>query len=305
MKASIRPLTRQSRRSFLRNAASLAAAAAAPTFLLGSEQDSFSLRPSPVKGINLGVITYSFRSMPGSAEDLLEYLSSLSLNTVELMGGPAEAFAGAPRDASKEELRAWRSAAPMDRFKALKKMYRKEGVRIEIVKFRMDRMTDEEIHYCFRAAKALGAKGITLERSDEASRRLAPFADEYKRLIGYHNHAKVDVNSWDQVLADSQYHALNLDVGHYMAGTNESAAPLIRKHASRILSLHLKDRKKNNGKNMPWGQGDTPLAEILRLLRDEQYTFQASIELEYEIPEGSDAVKEVGKCIDYCRDALA
>jgi hypothetical protein len=31
----------------------------------------------------------------------------------------------------------------------------------------------------------------------------------------------------------------------------------------------------------------------------------ATIELEYAIPDGSDAVKEVQKCVAYCRHALA
>jgi hypothetical protein len=35
-----------------------------------------------------------------------------------------------------------------------------------------------------------------------------------------------------------------------------------------------------------------------------KYSFPASIELEYEIPTGSDAVKEVAKCVEYARKAL-
>ena len=89
-----------------------------------------------------------------------------------------------------------------------------------------------------------------------------------------------------------------------MAGTNESPIPLIKKHNKRISNLHLKDRKKDNGPNMPWGEGDTPIGEVLRLLRDEKYDFLAAIELEYPIPKGSDAVKEVKNCIDFCKDAL-
>jgi sugar phosphate isomerase/epimerase len=60
----------------------------------------------------------------------------------------------------------------------------------------------------------------------------------------------------------------------------------------------------NNGDNMPWGQGDTPLKEILQLMRDESYKFMATIELEYTIPEGSNALAEVQKCIDFCKEAL-
>ena len=166
-------------------------------------------------------------------------------------------------------------------------------------------MDDDEVNYAFKAAKALGAKGITLERSDAAMQRLAPFASEHKLNIGYHNHAKVNFESWDKGLELSDYNAVNLDIGHYVAGTNESPIPLIKKYHNRITNLHLKDRKKDNGPNMPWGEGDTPIGEVMRLLRDEKYDFLAAIELEYKIPEGSDAVKEVKNCIDFVKDALA
>ena len=273
------------------------------------------------KGVNIGVITYSFRSMPSTADDLLDYLSQLGLTTVELMGGPAEEYAGAPKapekmwgnltDSEKEllevyhkELRSWRSTTDMKRFKQLRKKYNGNGVEIEIVKLRLDRMSPEELDYAFKVAHTLGAKGITLERSDDTVQRLSPHADKHKQLIGYHNHAKVDFNSWDQAISLSKYNAINLDVGHFVAGTNQSPVPLIKKYHDRILSLHLKDRKMNNGDNMPWGQGDTPLKEILQLMRDESYKFMATIELEYPVPEGSNAVAEVQKCIDFCKEAL-
>ncbi|MEZ4826448.1 MAG: sugar phosphate isomerase/epimerase [Bacteroidia bacterium] len=307
-----------SRRKFMAQAAALSAAVFLPVPLSSRKP---LLMPPPVPGVNLGAITYSFRSMPSSAEDLLGYLAKLGLNSVELMGEPAEAFAGAPvpppwtpgrpspealeaRKKYTEEARKWRLSASMDRFKLLRKKFNAEGVSIDVIKFPMDRMTDEEIAYCFRVAKTVGAKGITLERSDEAAERLGPFADQYKRLIGYHNHAKVSFNSWDKHLADHKYNAMNLDVGHYLAGTNQSPVELIKKYPDRILNLHLKDRKKDEGPNMPWGEGDTPLKEVLRLLRDNKYRFLAAIELEYPIPEGSDAVAEVGKCIEFCRAAL-
>ena len=307
----------QSRRNFLRTASAFGLASMMPSYL-------FSQNTSLKKelGVNLGVITYSFRSMPGSAEDLLGYMVELGLNSTELMGDPAELFAGAPQrpkvknwrkrtEKEKEAMQAWekamhnwRIAAPMEGFKKLRKMYNKEGVRIDIVKFNLARMDDEEVHYAFKAAKALGAKGITLERSDAAMKRLAPFASQHKLNIGYHNHAKVKADSWDMGLKQSDYNTLNLDIGHYVAGTNESPIPLIKKHNKRISNLHLKDRKKDNGPNMPWGEGDTPIGEVLRLLRDEKYDFLAAIELEYPIPKGSDAVKEVKNCIDFCKDAL-
>lgn len=303
------------RRKFLSTAAAITTGALIPGTITGAPAILRKLSSSsPLEEVNLGVITYSFRSMPSSAEQLLEYISQLGLRSVELMGEPAEEFLGAPpkpsgggEDQKKwaEEMTKWRMGTSPGQYKKLKKMYKKEGVKIDVVKFRMDRMNDSEIDYCFEAAKALGAKGITLERSDQAAERLGPFASKHKKMVGYHNHAKVNFNSWDPNLIHSPYNALNLDVGHYMAGTNETPIPLIRKYHNRILNLHLKDRKKDEGPNMPWGQGDTPLKEVLQLLRDESYPFLAAIELEYPIPEGSDAVKEVKKCIEFCEEALS
>lgn len=284
-----------------------------------------SLFKSPVnalfKDINLGVITYSFRSMPGSAEDLLGYLTELGLTTVELMGDPAEVYAGAPEGPARrwgnlteterkeleeyrKEMRKWRTTVSMEPFKNLRKEYNGNGVEIEIIKLPLQRMSSEEIEYSFKVANTLGAKGITLERSDEAVESLSPYAGKHKTLIGYHNHAEVDFSSWDTAVSKSKYNALNLDVGHFVAGTNESPIPLIKKYHDRILNLHLKDRKMNNGDNMPWGQGDTPLKEILQLMRDQKYKFMGTIELEYPILEGSDAVKEVRRCIEFCKNAL-
>ncbi len=274
-----------------------------------------------VKGINLGVITYSFRSMPGTVEDLLGYVSELGLTTVELMGGPAEEYAGAPTgpakrwgnltDAEKKELqdyhsemKKWRTSVSMEPFKELRRKYNANGVNIEIIKLPLYNMSPEEIDYAFQVARAVGAKGITLERSDQAIDKLSPYADKYRTLIGYHNHAKVNFNSWDMAVQLSKYNALNLDVGHYVAGTNQSPIPLIEKYHDRILNLHLKDRKMNEGDNMPWGEGDTPLKEILQLMRDNKYRFMGTIELEYPIPDGSNAVKEVKRCIEFCQNAV-
>jgi len=82
---------------------------------------------------------------------------------------------------------------------------------------------------------------------------------------------------------------------------------LIEAKHDRITSLHLKDRKNktNGGANMPWGEGDTPIKEILTLLKTKKYKIPVSIELEYNIPAGSDAVKEVGKCLAYAKNMLS
>ena len=40
-------------------------------------------------------------------------------------------------------------------------------------------------------------------------------------------------------------------------------------------------------------------------MKKNKLTFPADIELEYKVPEDSDAVKEVTKCVQFCKEALA
>jgi hypothetical protein len=120
--------------------------------------------------VQIGVITYSYRSLPGSAEDLLKYITACGISSVELMGGPAEQYAKAVgTDANGKP--------SMEGFEALKKFYNDAGVNIHIVKFGdigNGNMPDEQIEYYFQVAKALGAGGITRELSEEAAKRSAP-----------------------------------------------------------------------------------------------------------------------------------
>ncbi|MDP9046682.1 MAG: TIM barrel protein, partial [Bacteroidota bacterium] len=124
-------------------------------------------------------------------------------------------------------------------------------------------------------------------------------------MVGYHAHTQATPTLWDTALSQSKYNAINLDIGHYVAGTSSSPVEFILKNHDRIVSMHIKDRKFNNGPNAPWGEGDTPIKEVLALMKKNRYKFPATIELEYNIPAGSDAVKEVIKCREYAKAALA
>jgi sugar phosphate isomerase/epimerase len=320
-----------SRRGFMGGAAAIATSTIMSQYALGRAGGGRASRPnSNFNGVQIGAITYSFRGMPGSAEDLLKYLLLCELSSVELMGDAAESFAGMPRGAGRgprrgrgqmtdeqrearrkaqEDQLKWRLSVSMDKYQALRKMYNDAGVKIHIVKFGSignENMTDGEIDYYFNVAKALGAKGITRELSEQAAKRLGPIADEHKIMIGFHNHTQLKPTTYDgPILSYGKYLGINFDIGHYVAGTNESPIPLIRKHHDRILSLHLKDRKVNNGPNMPFGEGDTPVALVLQLMKREGWRFPADIELEYRVPEDSDAVAEVTRCVEFCRKSLA
>ena len=255
---------------------------------------------SNFNGVQIGVITYSYRSMPSSAEDLLKYIVECGLNSVELMGEPAEAFAKRHADGGKDLIGG---------YTALRKLYNDAGVNIDVIKFSSigdAKMNDAKVEEYFQAAKAVGAKGITRELSEAAAKRLGPIADKHEIIIGFHNHTQIKPNTYDgDVLSYGKHLGINLDIGHYYTATGESPIPLIEKHHDRILNLHLKDRKKHNGPNLPWGQGETPIGETLQYLKKNKLKFPAEVELEYDIPKDSDAVKETIKCVKFCKDALA
>ncbi len=300
---------RLSRRAFIGGAAALAASSMMPNLASAA---SVADPNSNFNGVQIGIITYSYRSLPSTAEELLGYITKCGISSIELMGGPAEQFAGAPAGKKKnggESLLDWRLSASMDRFKALRTMYNEAGVNVHIVKFGdigNAGMPDAQIEYYFQVAKALGAKGITRELSEAAAERLGPIADKHEIMIGFHNHTQLTPTTYDgAILSHGKYLGVNLDIGHYVAGTNHSPIPLIEKHHDRILSLHIKDRKVSNGPNMPFGQGDTPVALVLQYMKRNKLTFPADIELEYKVPQDSDAVREVTKCVQFCREALA
>jgi sugar phosphate isomerase/epimerase len=316
-----------SRRELMGGAAAIAASTIMSRYALGRSGGRGASKPnSNFNGVQIGAITYSFRSMPSTAEDILKYTVRCGLSSIELMGDAAEQFAGMPRGAGRgrrrgmtdeqrqaqrkaqEDQLKWRLSVSMNKYKALRKLYNDAGVNIHIVKFGSignANMTDGEIDYYFKVAKALGAKGITREISEEAARRLGPIADKHKIMIGFHNHTQMTSATYEgPILSYGKYLGINFDIGHFVAGTSESPIPLLRKYHDRILSLHIKDRKVNNGPNMPFGEGDTPVALILHLMKREGWKFPADIELEYKVPEGSDAVAEVTKCVQFCRESL-
>lgn len=298
--------------------------AALPFPLLAKPNSNFG-------GVHVGInAPYSFRGMPGGADDVLKYLLELGLSTVELRSQPIEGAFGAPipagggprRNATPEQqeaarasagaLEKWRLSAPVNRYQEFRKKWNDAGVAIDIVKFDgVDRMKDEVVAYAFALAKSVGAKAVSCEIPVSKTKWLGELAAEHKMKVGYHGHGDVNnpeafaaPESWERAMSYSKYNCINLDIGHFTAGNSTSPIPFIKKHADRITHVHLKDRKLNNGPNMPWGQGDTPIREVLQLMKREKYPFQATIEFEYPVPAGSTVLQEIAKCVAFCRESL-
>ena len=302
---------------------------------------------SIINGVQIGVITYSFRSMKDqSAEATLKYVLDCGINAIELIGDPAETFAGRPenpvetskmwglmrkrrdgkitevegkeladisrqQESYKRQVSEWRRTVDMDKFVQFRKMYNDAGVNIYAFKprntFGKDN-SDADIEWGMKAGKMLGASHVTVEHpSDDAhTMRLGSLAKKNGIYVGYHGHEQQTPTLWDTALEQSEHNALNLDLGHYVAAGNSKPLEIISTKHDRIKSMHLKDRQTpaHEKGNLSWGHGDTPIAQALQLIRNNKYNFPATIELEYDVPEGSNAVKEVKRCLAFCEQAL-
>ena len=195
----------------------------------------------------------------------------------------------------------------MDRVKTFRKKYEDAGVFIEIVKFdNIYAQSDQVLDYFFTLARTLGGRAISCEisKDQEENRRLGQFADKHKMMVGYHGHTETGPADWEKAMSSAKYNGVNLDLGHFVAGLNMSPIPFLKQHHDRITHVHVKDRKSNNGPNVPFGEGDTPIKEALQLIRDNKWNIQATIEFEYPVPAGSDRMKELARCVEYCRRCL-
>jgi sugar phosphate isomerase/epimerase len=208
------------------------------------------------------------------------------------------------------KLKAWRTSVSMDTFKKLRKMYNDAGVSIYATKLLSTNMSDEEFEYVFNMAEALGATHTTLElpTDDAQLKRIGDFAMKKKIYAAYHTHQQGSMTAFDKAFALSKGNKANVDFGHWVAAGNVGGTPMdfLQKHHDRIASFHLKDRTTPDhcSLNLAWGTGETPIKDILQMVKKNKWDVPASIELEYNVPEGSDAVKETRKCVEYCRAAL-
>jgi sugar phosphate isomerase/epimerase len=277
---------------------------------------------SKIAGVQVGLnVPYSFANPSMSGEDILKNCLQLGLSAVELRTQPVEAFLGVPANlinpktsedsgsnaSNAEQLRKWRKSVSLDRVAEFRKKHETAGVLIEIVKVDgIFKMTEDELDYAFTLAKALGGRAISTEIShkEDELKRLGQFADKHRLMVGYHGHASTTPEHWMKAFSFAKHNGANVDLGHFVAGNNVSPVEFIKNHHDRITHVHVKDRKRHDGPNTPFGEGDTPIAEVLRLIRDNQWHIQATIEFEYKIPPGSDRMTEIARAIRYCREAL-
>jgi sugar phosphate isomerase/epimerase len=362
-----------SRRKFLGSTAAIAALSVVPVSLaaMGSSAAPAEADEKPNSkfgGVQIGAITYSWRSMPGGVENVIKYCKESGISSIELMSNDVEDYLGAPKNPMagmfgprppaapqaatpatpatpaagapppppaapaapagppqrrelteeqkaavakyNEDLKKWRLALPIAKFEGVRKLFNDAGIQIHIVKFSPARWSDEEIDYAFKAAKAMGAKGVTDEISEESVKKLGPIAEKHGMYAIFHNHMQFATPgfSYDPFLAVSPAVMMNFDGGHFFGSTGIHPNTIIEKYHDRIFSVHMKDKTGPKtdpaNQNQVWGQGESPIADILLLIKKNKWPIYCDIELEYDVKPWSNAVKETKTCVQYARNIL-
>ena len=250
--------------------------------------------------VTIGVQSYSFRDRP--LADAIAGMQKLGLRSCELWQNHVE-----PRGITREEMRKWRETVGMDHFHRIRDQFAKASIALSAYNISFtDGFSDAEIDRGFEMAKALGAPVITSSSNIKTTARVAAAASRHRMAVGMHNHSRIDPNefatakSLTDALQANRFIAVNLDIGHFTAA-NEDAVAFLEQHHGRIVTLHIKDRKRDQGPNLPFGEGDAPIVKVLTLLQQNGWPIPANIEYEYK---GGDTVDEIGKCLAYCRKAL-
>jgi len=256
-------------------------------------------------GVQIGAQSYSFRDRP--LAEAIRGFQEVGLGECELWEGHVE-----PQTRNFQELRQWRLTAPLSQLHDVRRQFDDAGVKLYAFNYSFSKhMTDDEYDRGFQMAGALGVKYITASSQVSIAHKVDEYAQKYKITVGFHGHDNTrnpDEFSTAETFARamegaSPYIGINLDIGHFVAAGGDPVA-YIREHHERIVTLHIKDRKKDHGANEPFGQGDTNIAGVLQLLRDNQYPIPANIEYEYGEGGHLDTIAEMKKCVAYCKAAL-
>ncbi|HKQ03976.1 MAG TPA: sugar phosphate isomerase/epimerase [Blastocatellia bacterium] len=256
------------------------------------------VKPSVVSGVEIGVQSYTFRKF--TIEGMIAEMQKVGLSSVELWNGHLD-----PMKTSEAE------------FKAVKKKFDDAGIRVSAycVNFPKD-SSDEHLDRGYNGALLLGTRVMTASVQKSIVPRLDQWSQKYKIKMGLHNHwfgeewykgdRTQEYETPDDFLnlfkTTSKYMNANLDVGHFSAAGYDPVA-FLRQHHDRIVSLHVKDRDKDAKRtNRRFGQGATPVAEVMRAAREVKFKYAANLEYEIEEDHPTAGLRDA---FEYVKRALA
>lgn len=316
------------RRDIGKLAMGTAAAAALPASRL------FAVPEAPIQSVRLGATTYSLRDLPripgrDNVSDLIKPLQDAGVKMIDLWSyntepaGPNTGPGAPPPPAvypikikvfTPEEIKAALEQArnllrdfrlghadpklgfTADHYQQIRGKFDTAGIAVASYSVKYDdSFTDEEIDVTFQQAKTLGAGSISAPGSAAVLKRLAPFTEKHNMTV-----AVSDFNLASSL--PSKRFKINLDIGAVTAA-NGSPVAWIQENHDAIGQVLITDRRRNKGSSEQWGQGDTPVSDVLKLIKQKGFTFPVMADYEY-IGLGTPA-EELQRCMDYMRDAVS
>jgi sugar phosphate isomerase/epimerase len=309
----------------------LSASRALPALERAEQQDA-EKTGSRWGGVQVGLtVPGSLGTTYLSAGEIMAACVSLGVSAVELAAPPVETFLRAPvppacslpmpddglevglqplevevmqdeldlaRATFEDHLRRWRIGVSLAPLADLRREYEEAGVRIEIIRWTgLAVLSDDEVDYGFRVARALGARALSTGLSGGAPRRLARFAERHRTFVGFHGSPAPDAGEFESAFSHGSFIGANLDVARWAAAGYGSPVAFLAQHAGRITHVQVTDPKSEEER------GDAPIREVLQAMRAKQWPFQATIAFE-ERPGPADRESEVAAALDYCRSCL-
>jgi len=269
-----------------------------------------------INGVQFGLQPFCYHDLPMTREnrgELIRRLVRNGMGMVELHATwvePRFNVPGVSAAAARDKLREWRLAPPQGYYQGVRKELDTAGVSAFTYYVNFDdSYTDAEIDATFDGAKILGARGCVGSFGLAVSNRLVPFPGRHGMFVGLHNHdnlsdpdAYASEASMVKGLSMSPDFRMMLDTRHFTAA-NGDCVGFLERHHDRVAGLHVGDRRRNNGRSTPFGEGDAPIIELLRMIRDNRWPIVALLEFEHGTlrPE----VEEVDLMFDYCKRAVA
>lgn len=253
--------------------------------------------------VDLGIQSFSFKAL--SFDGMLDACEEAGSKSIELWSRHIEPA----RSGGRDQLRDWRIQEGESYCRSIKAALDKRGFRLNAFNLTIrNEHTEDEIDATLRMTRALGTDLLTSSSNVSTAPRIAPFARKHKVRVAFHNHARIKHDEFatpadfEQAMqAEPKWFGVNLDTGHFHAAGFDCLA-FLKKHGERVMALHMKDRTANDGPKLPFGMGDTPLDEIVRMVRENKWRIPVNVEMAYPT---DDAVREVRESLDYMRRALA
>jgi sugar phosphate isomerase/epimerase len=279
----------------------------------------------------------SFGTTDMSCHDILTRCVSLGIHIVDIDAGCIEALLGAPAEPpllhppevtfetgllpGEEEMyeefvepgrktfaaamRTWRRTVSLGPLDALHRRYEVAGVRIATVAWNdLARLADDEIDYAFRVTAALGANAVSTPLSPAGRRRIGAFAEAHRLTLAFTGDRTAGPEDFEAAFAQGAFVGAALDLGEWTVAGHGSPLPFLARHADRVACLYLDDRRRRDGARTWFGEGDAPIRDVLRAMRDHGWPVPAMVRIGYDLPDETAQMAEVARAIDHAHACL-